>query len=108
MPPDTLSRAGFLVLLALAGRPRHGLAIIERVEEASGGTVKLGFGSLYGTLQKLLDAGLIREVSEAPDPDDDDARRRYYRIAPRGQRALKAEAARLRHLVSAAIDQGII
>jgi DNA-binding PadR family transcriptional regulator len=102
---DTLSRSAFLIMLALTDRPRHGLAIIDRVEESSRGDLKMGPGTLYGTLQKLTAAGLIREQRHAPDPDDHDTRRRYYGLTPRGERALKAEAARLRTMVQAATKQ---
>jgi DNA-binding PadR family transcriptional regulator len=104
MPPRQtgLPRSAYLVLLALSDRPRHGLAIVDRIEDATEGRVKIGPGTLYGTLQKLESSGLIREVSDAPDPDDDDARRRYYRLTPRGERALAAETANLRILVNAA------
>jgi DNA-binding PadR family transcriptional regulator len=97
----TLPRASFLILLALLDRPRHGLGVVERVEEATKGRVKLGPGTLYGTLQKLESSGLIREVDEVPDPDDHDTRRRYYRLTSRGERALRSEMANLRLLVDA-------
>jgi DNA-binding PadR family transcriptional regulator len=102
---DGLSRSAFLILLSLSDRPRHGLAIIDRVEEASNGELKMGPGTLYGTLQKLVTAGLIKEERHAPDPDDDDARRRYYGLTTKGERSLKAEAVRLRALVQAASKQ---
>jgi DNA-binding PadR family transcriptional regulator len=105
---ESLSRSAFLVLLSVSDRPRHGLAIIDRVEEASNGEIRMGPGTLYGTLQKLVATGLIREADEAPDPDDDDPRRRYYRLTPKGERALKAEATRLQALVNAAIAQRIL
>lgn len=105
---ESLSKSGFLVLLALADRPRHGLAIVDRVEEASRGEVKMGPGTLYGTLHKLSASGLIRETTAPPDPADDDPRRRYYKLTPRGEKALKAEAVRLRALVHAAIDQRVL
>jgi DNA-binding PadR family transcriptional regulator len=105
---ESLSKSGFLVLLALADRPRHGLAIVDRVEEASRGEVKMGPGTLYGTLHKLSADGLIRATSAPPDPADDDPRRRYYKLTPRGEKALKAEAVRLRALVHAAIDQRVL
>ena len=104
--PGALPRSAYLVLLSLADRPRHGLAIIDRVEEATRGRMKIGPGTLYGTLQKLEAAGLIRETADAPDPDDDDTRRRYYRITPRGERALAAETASLRVLLDAAPRHG--
>lgn len=97
-----LARSAYLVLLALSDRPRHGLAIVDRVEEATRGRMKMGPGTLYGTLQKLESSGLIREAATAPDPDDDDPRRRYYRITPRGERLLSEETASLRVLVDAA------
>jgi DNA-binding PadR family transcriptional regulator len=105
MPPrqDSLPRSAYLVLLALSDRPRHGLAIVDRVEDATHGRMKMGPGTLYGTLQKLEASGMIRETADAPDPDDDDTRRRYYRITPRGERALAAETAALKMLVDAAL-----
>lgn len=105
---DALPRSAFLVLLALADRARHGLAIIDRVEEASRGEMRMGPGTLYATLQKLVTGGLIRETREVPDPDDHDTRRRYYEITPRGTRALKAEATRLQTLVRAAAAERIL
>lgn len=102
---EVLSRSAFLILLSLSDRPRHGLAIIDRVEEASRGELKMGPGTLYGTLQKLVAAGLIKEQRHAPDPDDDDSRRRYYGLTPKGDRALRAEAVRLKALVQAASKQ---
>lgn len=104
--PDTaLPRSAFLVLLALADRPRHGLAIVDTIEDTTSGRVKMGPGTLYGTLQKLQASGLIRETRDAPDPDDHDNRRRYYRLTPRGERRLKAEATDLRVLAEAAARQ---
>jgi DNA-binding PadR family transcriptional regulator len=100
--PSALSRSAFLVLLALSDRARHGLAIVVRIEEATSGRVKMGPGTLYGTLQKLQATGLIRETAEPPDPDDHDTRRRYYRLTPRGERALSSEAEGLRVLADAA------
>ena len=108
MAESGLPRSSFLVLLALADRPRHGLGIVDRVEELSNHDVKMGPGTLYGTLQKLVTGGLIRETADVPDPDDDDPRRRYYRISPRGEKALRAEAARMRLLVDAAVAGKIL
>ena len=107
-PGEGLSRSALLVLLALADQPRHGLAILDRVEEVSRGEVRLGPGTLYGTLQKLVAAGQIRETATAPDPDDHDPRRRYYRLTPRGLRDLKNEAARMRALVRAAVAHNVL
>jgi DNA-binding PadR family transcriptional regulator len=104
---DTLSKSAFLILLSLSDRSRHGLGIIARVEESSAGEVRMGPGTLYGTLQKLTAAGLIKEQRDAPDPDDHDTRRRYYALTPRGARALKSEALRMRALVKAAAKQNL-
>ena len=108
MAESALPRSSFLVLLALADRPRHGLGIVERVEELSHHDVKMGPGTLYGTLQKLATGGLIRETADVPDPDDDDPRRRYYRITPRGEKSLKVEATRMRMLVDAAVTGKVL
>lgn len=107
-PSEGLPRSSFLVLLALADQARHGLAIIDRVEDASRGEVRLGPGTLYGTLQKLVAKGLIRETTEVPDKADHDTRRRYYKLTVKGDRALKEEAARMRALVRAAVDHRVL
>lgn len=99
---DVLPRASFLILLALSDGPAHGLGIVDRVELTSGGAVKLGPGTLYGTLQSLAADGLIRETTERPDPEHDDPRRRYYKLTSKGDRELRAETGRLRVLVEAA------
>jgi DNA-binding PadR family transcriptional regulator len=98
----SMPRATFLVLLALADRPRHGLGIVDRIEDVTEGETKLGPGTLYTTLQQLLGHGLIRQTAEAPDPDDHDSRRKYYRITPLGTRRLRDEARQIRRLSRAA------
>jgi len=105
---EGLSRSAFLVLLAVADRARHGLGIIDEVEASTGGKVKLGPGTLYGTIQKVEAEGLIRETTAVPDPADDDPRRRYYRITAAGQRALRREAERMSALVDAALDKRVL
>lgn len=111
MPSTTdggLTRPAFLILLALSDRPRHGLGIVDEVEVHTGGVVKLGPGTLYGTLKRLAADGLVAETAEAPDPDDDDPRRRYYRITPAGATALRDEAAHLRTLVDVAVGKDVL
>jgi DNA-binding PadR family transcriptional regulator len=92
MPP--LTSAVFHVLLALADGERHGYAIMQEVAENTGGQIKMGPGTLYGTIKRLLEVRMIEESDERPDPDLDDERRRYYRLTGLGQRAVKAEALR--------------
>jgi DNA-binding PadR family transcriptional regulator len=104
---SALPRSAFLILLALADGPGHGLGIIARVEQATNGIEKLGPGTLYGTIQTLVADGLIRET-DAPTPGEADTRRRFFRLTPRGHRALRAEAARLRVLVEAAATRRLV
>jgi DNA-binding PadR family transcriptional regulator len=92
IPP--LTPAVFHVLLALADGERHGYAIMQEVAENTGGQIKMGPGTLYGTIKRLLEARMIEESEQRPDPDLDDERRRYYRLTGLGQRAVKAEALR--------------
>ena len=75
-----LTPAVFHVLLALADGERHGYAIMQEVAENTGGRIKMGPGTLYGTIKRLLEARMIEESDERPDPDLDDERRRYYRL----------------------------
>lgn len=103
--PDSLlplTPAVFHVLLALAEGERHGYAIMREVAETTQGQVKLGPGTLYGTIKRLLEGGLIEESDRRPDPELDDERRRYYRLTGHGRRVVKAEAARYEELTKLA------
>lgn len=103
-----LTPAAFHVLLALADRERHGYAIMQEVEETTGGRVTMGPGTLYGTIKRLLSAGLIEESDERPDPGIDDRRRRYYRLTGLGRRVAAAEAARLAEAVADARSKHLL
>jgi DNA-binding PadR family transcriptional regulator len=94
-------------LLALADGERHGYSIMRMVAEDTGGTVRLGAGTLYRSIKQMLAAGLIEESDERPDPLLDDERRRYYRITPLGQQVLQAEITRLDRLVSLGMRRGL-
>ena len=93
-----LPQAQFHVLVALTAGEQHGYAIMQAVETSSDGVVKMGPATLYGTLKRLVDAGLAEEIERRPRPDED-ARRRYYRINALGKRVCQAEADRLARLV---------
>ncbi|HEX9037299.1 MAG TPA: PadR family transcriptional regulator [Ktedonobacterales bacterium] len=103
-----LTPAVFHILLALAGGERHGYAIMQEVRRQSGGQMRLGPGTLYGSLRRLLEEGLIEEMDSRPDPALDDERRRYYRLTPEGRRAAETEAARLDTLARAARARGLL
>ena len=90
------------ILLALADGDAHGYAIMQDVSRRSGGSVRLGPGTLYGAIARMLEDGLIVETEERPDPELDDARRRYYRLTPFGGDVLAGETRRLAALVRAA------
>jgi DNA-binding PadR family transcriptional regulator len=94
-----LSPPEFHILLAVADGEKHGYAIMQEVAERSGGRTRLGPGTLYGAVKRLLRAGLIEEADERPDPELDDQRRRYYRLSAAGRRVAAAEAERLTELV---------
>jgi DNA-binding PadR family transcriptional regulator len=90
------------ILLAVADQERHGYAIMQEVERITDGAVRMGPGTLYGTIKRMSAAGLIEEIDERPDPKDDDERRRYYRATPLGRRVLEEETARMASLVATA------
>ena len=97
-----LTPAVLHILLALADEERHGYGIMKEVEARTGGEVRLGPGTLYGSIKRMLADGLIEESDERPDPGLDDQRRRYYRITDFGRRVAGAEAERLQGLIDAA------
>ena len=101
-----LPAATFHVLVALADDDRHGYAIMQDIAARTGGTLKLSAGTLYRSVQRMLEQGLISEVKSRPAPDMDDERRRYYRITPFGRAVAKAEARRLSQMLKLAQASG--
>ena len=97
-----LTPAVFHILITLADGEAHGYAIMQEVAHRSGGSVRLGPGTLYGAISRLLEDGLLEESEDRPDPSMDDTRRRYYRLTNLGGRVLAAETERLAELVRAA------
>jgi DNA-binding PadR family transcriptional regulator len=97
-----LSNAVFHILLSLGEGERHGYALKREISLRTRGKLKLGPGVLYGSINKMLDLGLIEESETRPDPHLDDERRRYYRITAYGRKVAQAEAARMRELVQLA------
>jgi DNA-binding PadR family transcriptional regulator len=102
-----LPLATFHILLAVAEDDRHGYAIIQDVAARTGGELKLSAGTLYRSIQRMLEDGLLLETQERPAPELDDERRRYYRITPFGSAVARAEAARLSRLVKLARACGL-
>jgi DNA-binding PadR family transcriptional regulator len=102
-----LPLATFHILLALAEGDRHGYAIIQEVAARTNGALRLSAGTLYRSIQRMLEEGLLAEVRERPAPEEDDERRRYYRITPFGAAVARAEAHRLAELVRFARAAGL-
>ena len=103
-----LTAATFQILLSLVGGERHGYAIMREVADRSDGTVRLGPGTLYGSLKRLLEAGLVEEGPDRADPQIDDERRRYYRITKFGVSVARAEARRMAAMVRVAREKKLI
>ena len=101
LPPAT-----FHILLAIAVQDRHGYAIIQDVAARTEGRLKLSAGTLYRSIQRMLEQGLLVETADRPAPEEDDERRRYYRITSFGAQVAQAETDRLTELVRMARDQG--
>jgi len=97
-----LTPAVFHILLALADGERHGYGVIKEVDARTEGKVRMGPGTLYGSIKRMLEEGMIEESGERPDPELDDERRRYYRLTKFGRRVAVAEAERLSRLVASA------
>jgi len=103
-----LPQTAFHILVALAQGDRHGYAIMQDVAAGTVGNLKLNPGTLYTTIRRLLEQGLVIELDERPDPEEDDERRRYYRLSDLGREVAKAEAARLRQTLAFARQAGLI
>ena len=98
-PADPLSPPALHVLLALGADAKHGYAIMRDIAAESDGHIRLLPGTLYSTIKKLLNDGLLEEVAAPRSADSDDARRRYYRVTKRGRAAAEAETRRMAVLV---------
>jgi DNA-binding PadR family transcriptional regulator len=103
-----LPAATFHILIAVAREDRHGYAIIQDVEQRTDGELRLSAGTLYRSIQRMLEQGLIRETRDRPAPEFDDERRRYYRITPFGEEVARAEVQRMTSLVRMARAQGLV
>ena len=103
-----LTPAVLHILLALSTRERHGYGIMKQVEADSQGKVNMGPGTLYGSLGRMIDAGLIRESDKKVDPEMDDERRVYYKITAVGRKALAAELERYREVVAVAKSKTLL
>jgi DNA-binding PadR family transcriptional regulator len=103
-----LTPAVFHILLALADGERHGYGVMQEVALRTDGKLRMGPGTLYGSIKRMLAEGLIMESGERPDPALDDERRRYYRLTDFGQRVAKAEAQRLMQLLRVAHSKRLL
>jgi DNA-binding PadR family transcriptional regulator len=103
-----LPTAVFHILIALADRDRHGYSIMQDVSARTGGKVRLSAGTLYSSVRRMLEQGLIEELAESPDPLSTDERRRYYHLTSFGRRAAAAEVERLSALVQLARETGLV
>ena len=101
-----LPNAAFHILLAVADEDRHGYAIIQDVAARTSGALKLSPGTLYRSIQRMLEQGLLIEPRRRPLPEFDDERRRYYRITPFGRAVAEAESRRMSELVRMARARG--
>ena len=107
-PDHPLTPAVFHILLALVDGEKHGYSIMKDVERQTVGRLKFGPGTLYGSIKRMLSAGLIVETDERPDPVLDDERRRYYRLSELGQKALANESKRLEQAVAVARQKQVL
>ena len=106
--PERLSSAVFHILVSLSDQNRHGYAIQQEVAARTGGAVKLGAATLYRSIQKMLEDGLIRETRDRPPPEKDDSRRRYYSLTAHGRQAALSEVERLQSLIDQAHASGLV
>lgn len=107
-PTPPLTPAVFHILLALSSGERHGYDIMKQVEADTQGKVNMGNGTLYGSLKRMLDAGLVKESDKRVDPEMDDERRIYYQITGIGAKALEVELERYKNIVTLAQKRNLL
>ncbi len=105
---DPLPAAAFQIMLALSDGDLHGYAIMREVEEQTGGRLRLGPGTLYGSIQALLEGKLIEEVDRAGDTEEHRERRRYYRLTVAGRKLARSEAEKMADLLRVARARKIL
>ena len=105
---DPLPSAAFNILLALAGEDLHGYAIMRQVEQQTCGRVRLGPGTLYGSLRTLLEANLIGEIDAISESEDSSERRRYYRLTSAGLKLVRSEVQALAQILRIARAKRIL
>jgi DNA-binding PadR family transcriptional regulator len=103
-----LPRDTFHILVSLADKERHGYSVMQDIAERTDGALRLSPSSLYASIKRLLEQGLIEELAERPDPQHDDERRRYYRLSRLGRQVAMAEAQRLERLLADARATGLL
>jgi DNA-binding PadR family transcriptional regulator len=103
-----LPTAVFHILIALADRDRHGYSIMQDVAARTEGKVQLSAGTLYSSIRRMLEQGVIEELRESPDPSSTDERRRYYRLTRFGKRVAAAEVQRLNAMLQQARATGLV
>jgi DNA-binding PadR family transcriptional regulator len=103
-----LPPAVFHILVALAEGDRHGYSIMQDIAARTDGKLRMSPGTLYGSIKRMLEDGLIVEVDERPDPENDDERRRYYRLTDFGRRVAAADAGRLQRVLNQARACGLV
>jgi DNA-binding PadR family transcriptional regulator len=102
-----LTPAVFHILLSLADGEKHGYGIMKNVETQTRGRIKMGPGTMYGSIKRMLAAGLIEETEERPDPELDDERRRYYKLTAVGRKVAVAETQRITQVLKIARQKHI-
>ena len=105
---DPLPAVAFQIMLALSAGELHGYAIMREVEEQTGGRLRLGPGTLYGSIQALLEGKLIEEVYRSEEPEDRQERRRYYRLTTAGRKLARSEAEKMADVLRVARARKIL
>jgi DNA-binding PadR family transcriptional regulator len=103
-----LTPAMFQVLLALGDGEKHGYAILKEVEDQTNGHVRLSTGTLYAMIKRLLSEGILAECRNRPPAEEDDQRRRYYRLTPLGRQVATAEAERMERIIATAREKHLL